>query len=292
MITSLPPREPDDNLPDEAGLKALYDQLPRNEPGPALDAAVLRAAAQALSAQPHAGRPAFESGSSPTRKRNSPRWLIGLSSVATLVLAAGLAWHMRGMPQADTAPAAANDVVSEKATTPAMAPQAAPVAAKPEAMPQVPPPPPEPAKQPPPKFVRPLSSAKLAASPHTVLQTVGMARRNSTASFGSQASPVAAPNAPAPVAEVSGNAFSMADAAAPAPPSIQGYAMPPPSPAPASDAPAAQAASPAQARELTEIRRLFAEHKDRQAQQRLEQFHRAHPRWQFAADLEARLPKP
>lgn len=54
----------------------------------------------------------------------------------------------------------------------------------------------------------------------------------------------------------------------------------------------AQDASPAQTRELDEIRRLFAEHKDQQAQQRLEQFHRAHPQWQFAPDLEARLPKP
>ena len=51
MTTQLPPQgppEPDEKLPDEAELAALYRQLPQSEPSPALDAAVLRAAAQAL----------------------------------------------------------------------------------------------------------------------------------------------------------------------------------------------------------------------------------------------------
>ncbi|HEV2680036.1 MAG TPA: hypothetical protein VGV14_06025, partial [Rhodanobacter sp.] len=53
MTTQLPPQgpsEPDEKLPGEAELATLYRQLPRNEPSPALDAAVLRAAAQALAA--------------------------------------------------------------------------------------------------------------------------------------------------------------------------------------------------------------------------------------------------
>ena len=52
MTTPLPPQDPgapDEQLPGEAELGALYRQLPQSEPGPALDAAVLRAATQALS---------------------------------------------------------------------------------------------------------------------------------------------------------------------------------------------------------------------------------------------------
>jgi len=47
MTTPLPPQEPE-KLPGETELAALYRKLPQAEPGPALDQAVLRAAAQAL----------------------------------------------------------------------------------------------------------------------------------------------------------------------------------------------------------------------------------------------------
>lgn len=84
MTTPLPPHH-DDDLPGEAELKALYDRLPSHEPGPALDAAVLRAAAEAVA--------------SDTPQRHSRRhWPVALGTAATLVLAAGLAWHMRKLP--------------------------------------------------------------------------------------------------------------------------------------------------------------------------------------------------
>jgi Meckel syndrome type 1 protein len=93
MTTPLPPQPPhdDDALPGETELKALYDRLPQHEPGPALDAAVLRAAAQAVE------RPA---------SRRRARWPVALGTAATLVLAAGLVWQMRKLPA--EAPAASS----------------------------------------------------------------------------------------------------------------------------------------------------------------------------------------
>lgn len=84
MTTPLPPQPPhDDDLPGEAELKALYGRLPQHEPGPALDAAVLRAAAQAVE---------------PPAPRRHARWPVALGTAATLVLAAGLVWQMRKLP--------------------------------------------------------------------------------------------------------------------------------------------------------------------------------------------------
>lgn len=83
MTTRLPPH--DDDLPGEAELKALYDRLPSHEPGAALDAAVLRAAAEAVARD-----------ASPRHTRR--RWPVALGTAATLMLAAGLAWHMRKLP--------------------------------------------------------------------------------------------------------------------------------------------------------------------------------------------------
>lgn len=91
MTTPLPPQPPhdDDALPGDAELKALYDRLPQHEPGPALDAAVLRAAAQAIERPTVTAHP-----------RTRPRWPIALGTAATLVLAAGVAWQMRKLPTA------------------------------------------------------------------------------------------------------------------------------------------------------------------------------------------------
>lgn len=84
MTTPLPPSTPhDDDLPDDAELKALYGRLPKHEPGPALDAAVLRAAAQAVQ---------------PPAPRRHARWPVALGTAATLVLTAGLVWQMRKLP--------------------------------------------------------------------------------------------------------------------------------------------------------------------------------------------------
>ncbi|WP_458072245.1 hypothetical protein [Rhodanobacter sp. BL-MT-08] len=130
MSTHLPPQdpiEPDDALPGEAELSALYRQLPREEPGPTLDAAVLRAAAAAIASETHqnqpradaqtlAAKPAAATDSSrvvipigKTRPGKAPRWLVGLASAATLVLVAGVTWRMRELPSG--APTAADTAV-------------------------------------------------------------------------------------------------------------------------------------------------------------------------------------
>ena len=54
----------------------------------------------------------------------------------------------------------------------------------------------------------------------------------------------------------------------------------------------AQKATPEQGRELDAIRKLFAEHHDEEAQQRLENFHRSYPQWELAEDLRVHLRKP
>lgn len=131
MTTPLPPTDPtaaDDQLPGEAELAALYRQLPRSEPDPALDAAVLHAAAQALAAGEHPlaverrrgprergdwvrpkGQPLPDLDAvGVVPRRRTPPWLLGLGSAASLVLVAGLAWHLRERPaSAPAAPASA-----------------------------------------------------------------------------------------------------------------------------------------------------------------------------------------
>ncbi|WP_448097259.1 hypothetical protein [Luteibacter yeojuensis] len=77
MNPNTPPPH-DDDLPDERELAALYARLPKAEPDPALDAAVLAQADRAV----------------PVRRRRT-RWPVALGSAAVLVLAAGLAWQLR-----------------------------------------------------------------------------------------------------------------------------------------------------------------------------------------------------
>lgn len=84
------PNRSDDDLErllaDDGGeIGALYRRLPRAEPSPELDKAVLAHAASALRS---AGRPPRASS------RRRPRWLVGLGSAAGLVLAAGIAWQV------------------------------------------------------------------------------------------------------------------------------------------------------------------------------------------------------
>lgn len=150
MNTPLPPQGPhgpDDELPEEAGLAALYRKLPQDEPGAALDAAILHAAAQAIAAtdstelpqgerrrtsrepgdwvrpKPHGESVPISTLRAPRASRH--RSLVALASAASLVLVAGLAWHMRDMPTAEPAAApsrAALDsstAVSEPAAVPA-----------------------------------------------------------------------------------------------------------------------------------------------------------------------------
>lgn len=106
------PAPSDDDLPDEHDLAGLYARLPRTEPDPALDAAVLAAAKAAT-------------------PRRRPRWPLALGSAAVLVLAAGLAWQLR-----ETQPVyAPPPVVMERAPSREEAP--AVVAAPPPAVDEV-----------------------------------------------------------------------------------------------------------------------------------------------------------
>jgi len=75
-----PERDLDDLLQDDGGeIGNLYRRLPRYEPPRRLDRAVLGEAARAV----HSGKP-------PRRQR----WVVGIGSVAGLVLAAGIAWRI------------------------------------------------------------------------------------------------------------------------------------------------------------------------------------------------------
>lgn len=113
MNAQLPPRGPDapDDLPDDADLKALYDRLSQNEPGPALDAAVLRAAAEAVAGSKASIAPA---------QRRRARWPVAAGAAASVLLAAGLAWQMRTQPSANltAAPDASVDATQDATATP------------------------------------------------------------------------------------------------------------------------------------------------------------------------------
>lgn len=301
MTTPLPPqdpREPDEALPGEAELAALYRQLPQNEPGPALDAAVLRAAAQALETQPAvpverrraprepgdwvhpkpvAVTPAAPAGSA---RKLRPRWLVGLSSAAALVLAAGLAWRMHESPRSESAPVASGSVAPVQAEAATNAP--------------MPPAPlPAPPKQPPPRII--------AAAPHAP-----MAAKSRQDVADKQAAPVsrdeqqlagAAPRAPADVTRQASNEIAtsatkpaVAEAAASAP-SLQSTMVAAPAPV-AAAADTATSASDTPTQELDKIRLLFAQGHDDEARQRLAAFRHAHPQWELPPELQAKLRKP
>lgn len=308
MTTPLPPqdpREPEEMLPGEAELAALYRQLPLSEPGPTLDAAVLRAAAQALA--PGVESPAVlrerrkaarERGdwvhpkpvvsspaASPSADGRSPRWLIALGSAASLVLAAGLAWHMRAPPPTTLAPAASDSAAPAQAalpsaTTPAAAMPTTEAAAAPPA---------EPVRQAPPKRVATQSKPKPAAD--TLRKAVADASAERASSKARSTGSLRRAAAPAPLAapatavhEVSSNAVE----AAPEAPAM----MVAPAPAPSIDAATAAGTGDTPARELDDIQKLFKQGRDDEARQRLSAFQRAHPQWDLPPELRAQLRKP
>ncbi|MBL8298791.1 MAG: hypothetical protein JNN30_10650 [Rhodanobacteraceae bacterium] len=79
---------------EESELARLYRRLPQSEPDAKLDAAVLAMARAAVEPQRvNALRHAKD-------RHRRPLWLVGLSSAAGIVLAAGLAWQMRGAYEA------------------------------------------------------------------------------------------------------------------------------------------------------------------------------------------------
>lgn len=117
---------------EESELARLYRRLPQSEPDAKLDAAVLglaRAAVepQRVNALRHANQ-----------RHRRPWWLVGLSSAAGLVLAAGVAWQLRqGMPQSPV------DALRPSASSSQPDRDVVPIAVLPEA-PVPPPPPPAP----------------------------------------------------------------------------------------------------------------------------------------------------
>jgi Meckel syndrome type 1 protein len=273
MNTPLPPQEPE-KLPGEAALAALYRKLPQAEPGPALDQAVLRAAAQALDEESR-----HATAATPVRRR--PRWPIAWGSAAALVLAAGLAWHMREMPEAvaptmqDTR-AAADHTATENVAAPPVAAPGKPLPApslravpsKPMATPAASP---EPVGR---------ATTPVTAAPRREPARKSVTRSATRPQVRQQA---AAPPRPAPPVK---------EAVEPAP--APALPAPPPAP-PAPPAPAAMVTSFAAedpATELQSIRRLFTEGHDKEGRERLLRFHEAHPDWSLPDDLRTRLPRP
>src|SRR6185437_16059938 len=283
MTTPLPPTDPstaDDKLPGEAELATLYRQLPQNEPGPELDAAVLRAAAQALEGvdgQPWIERrkgprepgdwvhPKPVSGTSVeqlrsiesavrTRRRRTPSWLIALGSAASLVLVAGLAWHMRESSPSRSTPVAQEEAAAVR--TPAAANQASPAVA-PLAAPPTPAVSPEPvARSAPPSADRQVVMQASAAEKPKHNDALQFVRRKAAARLAV---------APPPVAELA---------------------------AAARDTGTAQQPGDTPAQELDKIRRLFDQGRRDQAMPRLRAFRQAHPQWPLPPALQAQLQEP
>ena len=274
-------RPDDESLPGEDELAALYRKLPRKEPGPALDEAVLRAAARAVG-----------SATPVPMARRRARWPVALGSAAVLVLVAGLGWRMRDMP-ANAPPAAPAAVaVQEKAmpaTTPAAARKSAnePLTADTTVTAEAVPPPP----------ARPPAQRAIAAKlqkPAAALPNEVAAERQADAQ-GSVASNYAADMAPAPAPRAQPPAPETRTFAAPAPQRLVTVApamAPAPAPAAAPSTDTARNAADTPDQELDKIRHLFsANHRD-EARQRLADFHRDHPDYPLPNDLRDQLLTP
>jgi hypothetical protein len=113
---------------EESELARLYRRLPQSEPDAKLDAAVLSLARAAVEPQRvNALRHA-------NVRHRRPLWLVGLSSAAGLVLAAGIAWQMRNGFNDSAAPTlrqsasarTERDVIPISAIVPPAEPAAAP----------------------------------------------------------------------------------------------------------------------------------------------------------------------
>ncbi|MGN2246058.1 hypothetical protein ACFWZ3_05120 [Frateuria sp. GZRR35] len=259
MNTPLPPQEPE-KLPGEVELAALYRKLPQAEPGPALDQAVLRAAAKALADDAERA--------TATHAVRRPRWPVALGSAAALVLVAGLAWHMRELPEA-TAPAA--QAPADMAERSAQAPTA----------PAVPPPPPAP---PAPAMAEPAPARQaVAARASQPPARKAFAQPEAKPQIRQQvAVPMPAPM-PAPPAVI--------ETTTPAPALVAPLPAPPAPPAPPA-ATAANFAAENPAAELEVIRHLFAQGNDKEGSERLTRFRKAHPDIALPDDLRTHLPQP
>jgi resuscitation-promoting factor RpfA len=314
MTTQLPPqnpREPDEPLPGEAELAALYRQLPQSAPSPALDAAVLRAAAQALApdeesptvlrerrkaerergdwVHPKAVAPSAVASPTQGHRARKSRWLIALGSAATVVLAAGLVWRTREMVPATPTPAAMDGATpAQAAKNPAQPRTAAPAVATPPTESALPPPP-EPAKQPPPKMMAaPLPAPTAHTSRKAAADRSAERASDKARLIGGlhRAAPASMPAPATALQETSGNAVEAAPGA------TATMAAVPPAPAPSVDGITEPTASDTPAQELDKIQQLFKQGHTDEAQQRLAAFQHAHPQWDLPPELRAQLRKP
>ncbi|RDI97116.1 hypothetical protein DVT68_18740 [Dyella solisilvae] len=283
----------DDAPPGEDELKALYRSLPHNEPSPALDQAVRRAAADAVRA--------------PARRR-LPRWLPTAASAAVLVLVAGLGWRLLeqpgSVPQVPTPPAVTRTQASP--TAPANeSPSGSKAAAEvqvthvPETAEATAPVQRPAGTQAPPQTHAPSNakararaslSPRIVPPPESAPAPMAMTAPI-VAPTPAQASPPPTPMAPAP---------AMMEAPHPvAGLQVQGYASPRASgamravqaPAPMRPIdPTAVNPTDTPAQELDKIRQLFALQRRDEALQRLATFRQAHPDVPVPDDLRAQLP--
>ena len=292
---------PDDeaSLPGEDELGALYRKLPRKEPGPALDAAVLRAAATAVRDQQPAAA---------ALRRARPRWPIALGSAAILVLAAGLGWRMRDMPA--SVPAVQPDAVTvQQASTPAAA--AAPAAPQVQGYAQnaLPPPPAQPAPEPErmiaakvrpaadsamAKRAAPVEGARLQApvtnAPGAPVAEAPLADQAAPAAAAGERRSYAAKPAQRTLEQPRAEASVAANETLQASPAVM--AAPAVAPAPAPSADTARNPNDTPAQELDKIRRLLATQRRDEARQRLADFHRDHPDYPLPDDLRTQLLTP
>lgn len=282
MTNQLPPQGPsgpDDKLPGEAELTALYRKLPKAEPGPALNDAVRRMAAAAV----------------PSRRR--ARWPVALGTAATLVLAAALGWRMREMPSAMPPAPSAPTTVEAKAVREPATPSPLPASIAPRQIA-----PAEKLAAPAPKAQAPaITPARMAMKVRPAVRLeAGMVTPPgkpipppppSAAAANELASPAPAPQeatAERRAAPAGADKISSAERAP-----RTGAAMPDqPVAALVADSagPAGAQADPAE--ELKHIRQLFARGQTDEARQRLRAFHRAHPQWALPEALRRELRKP
>jgi hypothetical protein len=323
------PHAPDDErLPGEDELSSLYRKLPTIEPPAALDAAVRRAAAEAV-------RP-------PVAIRRRARWPVALSSAAALVIAAGLAWRMGQMPskQDELREAAAQH---EAQTVTAQEPPPK-TEHEPVATPSSPPvqtqakiiTPPEPPKPAPHAYAR---AEKEQERRKQMVRPLPPEAVEEASSNPVPAPPPAPPSPPAPPTEIMPSRVVEAHVVPPAIPApaptkavdqlfqrmdhttaqqdTRALKSTTPVPAPASVptsagvmpapmAPMAEQALPAPEpaidlsfnnadtprRELEKIRGLFALNQRDDARKRLADFHRDHPDYELPADLRDQLLQP
>lgn len=301
MNTHTPPPPNDDMpndgtlTPEESELAALYHRLPQDEPPPALDAAILAQARQAV--QSHRTR----------NRRGAQRWVLGLGSAAVLVLAAGVGWQVFSLDRGPAGVPAAKSAADQSAPAP-VAPHAdataqiarsanvtdstsgtpaarvAIAAAAP-----MPPPPPVVAKPAPPRVVAQSSQQRSAAPPPAVPPPPPVIEEVQVMAASVPTPPAPPPpRTPPPAIVVVPMAAPAPPAPAPPPPPMQAAPAPPPA-LQAGLAPFASEAAPPDSTTaaIKHIRELLKANQRAQALAALRDFTRAHPDYVLPDDLKA-----